>query len=313
MLRYVALRLISTVPVLAFVLLLAFFLLHLAPGDPAALIAGDSATPAQVDAIRAQLHLNEPLSTQLWIWLVDLAHFDLGRSVFSNLPVTDLIMQRIEPTLMLAISTTILAVLIAVPLGVIAAYRARTGIDRAVIGLAVAGYSVPVFVIGYCLVFVFAVRLHWLPVQGYQPLSGGIAGTLRSLALPTVALALLYIGLIARVTRATMLEVLDEDYIRTARAKGALTLRIVGIHALKNAGPPVVTVIGIGFASLIGGVVVTETVFNIPGLGRLTAEAVLRRDYPLVQGVLLTFAVMLVLINLVVDLTYPLFDPRIRY
>ncbi|MBN9304706.1 MAG: peptide ABC transporter [Devosia sp. 67-54] len=313
MLRYVGLRLLSTIPVLAFVLLLAFFLLHLAPGDPAALIAGDSATPAQVEAIRAQLHLNEPLSTQLWIWLIDLAHFDLGRSVFSNLPVTQLIAQRFEPTLMLAISTTILAVLLAVPLGVIAAYRARTGIDRGVIVLAVAGYSVPVFVIGYCLIFVFAVQLHWLPVQGYKPLAEGLGGTLRSLVLPTVALALLYVGLIARVTRATMLEVLDEDYIRTARAKGALTLRVLCIHALKNAGPPIVTVIGIGFASLIGGVVVTETVFNIPGLGRLTAEAVLRRDYPLVQGMLLTFAVMLVAINLVVDLTYPLFDPRIRY
>ncbi len=308
-----ALRLLSTIPVLAFVLLLAFFLLHLAPGDPAALIAGDSAAPAAVEAIRVQLHLNEPLSTQLWIWLVDLAHFDLGRSVFSNLPVTQLIAQRFEPTLMLALTTTILAIMVAVPLGVIAAYRARTAIDRGVIILAVAGYSVPVFVIGYCLIFVFAVQLHWLPVQGYQPLSGGLGGTLRSLVLPTVALALLYVGLIARVTRATMLEILDEDYIRTARAKGALTLRVLWIHALKNAGPPVVTVVGIGFASLIGGVVVTETVFNIPGLGRLTAEAVLRRDYPLVQGMLLTFAVMLVAINLVVDLTYPLFDPRIRY
>jgi peptide/nickel transport system permease protein len=213
----------------------------------------------------------------------------------------------------LAAATTILAVLISVPLGVLAAHRARTKIDRGVILVSVAGFSIPVFVIGYTLIYLFAVKLRWFPVQGYKPLSNGILASLQSIALPSLALALLLVGLIARVTRAAMLEILEEDYIRTARAKGALTLRILAIHALKNAGPPIVTIIGIGFAGLLGGVVVTETVFNIPGMGRLTTDAILQRDYPVVQGVMLTFALMLIGVNLLVDLTYPLFDPRVRY
>ncbi len=313
MLRYIAIRFATAIPVLFLVVLLIFALLRLTPGDPAILIAGDGASPAQLEAIRANLRLNEPLPTQLLAWLGDLARLDLGNSVFSGRPVASLIAQRIEPTLMLAITTTILAVIIATPLGALAAYQARTGLDRAVIMFSVAGFSVPVFVVGYVLIYLFAIQLRWFPVQGYKPLADGFWACLHSIALPSLALSFLFIGLIARVTRATMLEVLSEDYIRTARAKGALTPRVLLVHALKNVGAPVMTVVGIGFAGLLGGVVVTETVFNIPGMGRLTADAILQRDYPVVQGVMLTFSVMLIGVNLLVDLTYPLFDPRIRY
>jgi len=313
MLRYIAIRFATAIPVLFLVVLLIFALLRLTPGDPAILIAGDGASPAQLEAIRANLRLNEPLPTQLLAWLGGLARLDLGTSVFSGRPVTSLIAQRIEPTLMLAITTTLLAVLIATPLGALAAYRARTGLDRGVIMFSVAGFSVPVFVVGYVLIYLFAIQLRWFPVQGYKPLAGGFWACVHSIALPSLALSFLFIGLIARVTRATMLEVLSEDYIRTARAKGALTPRVLLVHALKNVGPPVMTVVGIGFAGLLGGVVVTETVFNIPGMGRLTADAILQRDYPVVQGVMLTFSLMLIGVNLLVDLTYPFFDPRIRY
>jgi peptide/nickel transport system permease protein len=250
---------------------------------------------------------------QFWLWVKNLAAFELGHSVFSNQPVTRLIAQRIEPTVMLAITTTILTVLIAVPLGVFAALRVGKLMDRCVSVFSVFGFSVPVFVIGYSLMFIFAIELHWLPVQGYKPLADGLWDSLRSLILPSVSLASLFCALVARVTRATMLEVLNEDYIRTARAKGARTFRVVLLHGLKNAGPPIMTVIGIGFAYLIGGVVVTESVFNIPGMGRLTIDAILHRDYPVVQGVMLVFSVMLIVINLLVDLSYALFNPQIRY
>lgn len=313
MLRYVALRLVSVIPVVAVVVVVVFLLLHLAPGDPAALIAGDGATAEQIEAVRLRLHLDEPLHVQFGIWVANLATLDLGTSLFSNLLVTKLIAQRIEPTLMLALVTTIFTVLHAVPLGVLAAWKARTLVDRGVIMLSVAGFSVPVFIIGYALTYVFAIELRWLPVQGYKPLAEGLWPCFRSLILPSTALALVFGALVARVTRAAMLEILDQDYIRTARAKGAGNTRVLLLHALKNAGVPVVTVIGIGFASLIGGVVVTESVFNIPGVGRLTVDGILQRDYPVVQGMLLMFSAMLIAINLLVDLSYGLFDPRIRY
>lgn len=313
MLRYVGLRLISVLPVAACVVIAVFLLLHLAPGDPAALVAGDGATPEQIAAIRARLHLDEPLLTQFTRWLGNLVALDLGRSVFSDQPVAKLIGQRLEPTLMLALTTTLLSVLLAVPLGVLAAWRARGAIDRAAMGLSVVGFSVPVFVIGYALIYLFSINLRWFPVQGYKPLSAGIGACLNSLVLPSIALAVVFSALVARVTRAAMLEILAEDYVRTARAKGARPPRVLLIHALKNAGVPVMTVIGVSFAALIGGVVVTESVFNIPGVGRLTIDAVLHRDYPIVQGVILMFSVMLILINLMVDLSYALFDPRVRY
>lgn len=312
MLLYVLGRLASSVPILAFVAVFIFSLIHLAPGDPAALIAGDTASPAEIAAIRERLNLDAPLHWQFLEWIGNVMRFDLGVSVFSNQPVTQLIGQRLEPTMLLALYTIILAVMIAIPLGVVAALNARTVVDRAAMVLSVLGFSVPVFLIGYALIFVFSMQLKWFPVQGYKPLSAGIGATVHTLTLPALALALVFAALIARVTRAAMIEILAEDYIRTARAKGLGLFRLVVVHALKNAGVPVATVVGIGFATLIGGVVVTESVFNIPGLGRLTVDAIVRRDYPVVQGVILFFSVLLVIVNIVVDLSYALFDPRIR-
>jgi peptide/nickel transport system permease protein len=238
---------------------------------------------------------------------------DLGKSMFTGLPVLELIRQRIEPTLSLMVVTIILAITIAIPTGVLAAWRAGSWIDRIVMALAVAGFSVPVFVIGYLLAYVFALELDWFPVQGYTPLSQGFLPWLENLVLPSIALGFVYSALLARITRATMLEVLSQDYIRTARAKGLGERTILFMHALKNAAVPIVTVIGIGIALLIGGAVVTESVFAIPGLGRLTIDAIVRRDYPVIQGIVLMFSFVYVLVNLAVDIVYTLLDPRIRY
>jgi len=311
--RFLLWRLLSTVPVMLTVLVVIFLLLHLGPGDPAATLAGDNATPEQIAGIRARLHLDQPLIVQFAIYLRQVLSFDLGVSVFSNRPVTTLIMQRAEPTLMLALTTTLLSVIVAVPAGIYAAKRVGRFGDYVVMGLSALAFSVPVFVLGYLLMQSFAISLRWLPVQGYRPLSAGLMACLTSLTLPTLALTCLFAALVARITRATMLDVLAQDYIRTARAKGAGRFRILIVHALKNIGVPVVTVVGTSFAALLGGVVVTESVFNIPGAGRLTVEAILTRDYPVVQGVMLVFAVILVGVNLLVDLSYTLFDPRIRH
>ena len=313
MIAYIVKRLLATGPVLVLVAVFVFLLLHLAPGDPAAVIAGDYATPEQIARIRAHLGLDRPLPEQFFGWVLRLLQGDLGQSIFSDLPVTRLIGQRIEPTLMLTLVTVIIAVSIAIPLGVLAAARAGSLLDRAIMGLAVIGFSTPIFVVGYLLIFVFALELEWFPSQGYVRLSEGLLGNLQSLFLPSLALGLLYVALLARVTRATVLEVLAEDYIRTADAKGLAPGTVMMRHALKNAAVPIATVVGVGIAALLGGVVVTETVFNIPGLGRLTADAILRRDYPVVQGLILLFAGSYVIINLLVDLSYVLFDPRIRY
>lgn len=306
-------RLAATVPVLAFVALFVFFLLRLTPGDPAVLIAGDQATTAQIEIIREQLGLNRPLIDQLVAWAGQIARGDLGRSVFSDMPVTQLIGLRVEPTAMLALVAIVMALAIALPLGASAAVNAGSRVDRAVMAFAMLGFSSPVFVVAFLLVYVFALTLGWFPTQGYVPLSAGLWPCLHSLILPGLALAMLYAALIARITRASLLEVLAEDYVRTAQAKGVQPKRILIGHALKNAAIPIVTVVGVGIAALLGGVVVTETVFNIPGLGRLTTDAILRRDYPVVQGLILLFSVVYVIVNFLVDLSYALFDPRIRY
>jgi peptide/nickel transport system permease protein len=313
MFAYIIRRVLATIPVMAIVALFVFSLLYLAPGDPAAVIAGDQATPADVERIRASLGLDRPFLVRFTEWAWRILQGDLGLSIFTNLPVTRMIAQRIEPTLSLMIVTLILAIGIAVPMGVIAAWKSGSWIDRFVMGFAVLGFSVPVFVVGYLLAYVFALELDWLPVQGYTPISNGLWPWFRNLILPAVALGGVYIALIARITRATMLEILQQDYIRTARAKGAGQRTILFLHALKNAAVPIVTVIGIGVALLIGGAVVTESVFAIPGLGRLTVDAILRRDYPVIQGVILLFSFVYVLVNLLIDLSYTLFDPRIRY
>jgi len=289
MTAYIARRLLSMLPVMAVVALFVFLLLHLAPGDPAAIIAGDNASPENIAQIRKKLGLDEPVWKQFLVWVTSLSQGDLGRSMFWNDPVTTLIRQRAEPTISLACTTIAVAVTVAITLGVTAAAKAGTLVDRLVMGFAVMGFSVPVFVVGYMLIFLFAIQLKWLPVQGYTPFAEGVLPWLRNLALPSIALGMAYVALIARITRATMLDVLAEDYMRTARAKGVAPRPMLLKHALKNAAVPIVTVIGIGVALLIGGVVITETVFNIPGIGRLVVDAIARRDYPIIQGVIIVF------------------------
>jgi peptide/nickel transport system permease protein len=313
MLSYLTRRVLSTIPVMAIVALFVFSLLYIAPGDPAAIIAGDQATPADVERIRAGLGLDRPFLIRFGEWFWHVLNGDLGVSIFTNLPVTRMIGQRLEPTVSLMILTLILSITIAVPMGVLAAWNQGTWIDRLIMIFAVFGFSVPVFVVGYILAYVFALQLDWFPVQGYTPISRGFGPWLNNLVLPAVALGGVYIALIARITRATMLEVLSQDYVRTAKAKGVGSRTILFLHALKNAAVPIVTVIGIGVALLIGGAVVTESVFAIPGLGRLVVDAILRRDYPVIQGVVLLFSFVYVLVNLGVDLLYTAFDPRIRY
>lgn len=299
---------------MAVVAFFVFSLLYLTPGDPAAVIAGDAATSEDIIRIRASLGLDEPFMVRFGGWAWGLLHGDLGVSIFTNLPVTHLIGQRVEPTIALTLSTLLISVLVAVPMGVLAAARAGHWIDRAVMAFSVLGFSLPVFVFAYILISVFSIELGWLPVQGYRSLSeNNLWDWARHLILPSVALGTVYIALIARITRASMLDVLAQDYIRTAQAKGLAPGPVLAGHALKNAAIPIMTIIGIGIALLISGAIVTETVFAIPGIGRLTVDAILRRDYPVIQGVTLLFSGIYVVINLLVDLSYMFFDPRIRF
>ena len=313
MIAYILRRLAATIPVMLIVAVLVFLMLRLTPGDPAAVIAGDNANAEQVARIRSQLGLDRPMIEQFFIWSGKVLSGDLGESFFFKKTVAALVGERIEPTLSLAFFTILIAVLVAVPLGVLAAHRHGSWIDRIVMGFAVLGFSMPVFVVGYLLIYLFAVWLDWLPVQGYQRIADGFGGFLLRLLLPALTLSVIYIALIARMTRASVIDVLIEDYIRTARAKGQNERIVLFRHALRNAAVPIVTVIGISIALLIGGVVVTESVFTIPGLGRLTVDAVLARDYPVIQAVILLFSFVYVMINLAVDMMYTLLDPRIRY
>ncbi|OBP74986.1 peptide ABC transporter [Mesorhizobium loti] len=304
---------VSTIAVMAVVGVFVFLLLRLAPGDPAAIIAGKSATAEMIAGIRNKFGLNDPMPVQFVRWVWDLLGGDLGTSIFAGRPVLELISQRLEPTLSLSILTMIFAVTVGVSFGIVAAWRTGAFADRLLSVFAALGYSVPVFVIGYFLIYVFAIRTHWLPVQGYAPINNGIGLWFVHLIMPTLALGLGYIAFIARIARASMLEVLSEDYMRTAAAKGVSSYAMLFHHALKNAGVPILTVIGLSFAGLISGVVITETVFNIPGVGRLVVDAINNRDYPIIQGVLILVSGLYVLINLAVDLSYTLVDPRIRY
>ncbi|WP_089176890.1 ABC transporter permease [Bosea sp. AS-1] len=313
MLAYIVKRILATIPVMLVVALTVFSLLFLAPGDPATMIAGDQASAADIERIRQSLGLDQPFLVQFGTWLWRLVHFDLGNSVFTGQPVTALMAERVGPTVSVMLLTLVLSISIAVPLGVVAAWKSGSWIDRAIMSVSVVGFSVPLFVVGYILAWAFALKLQWLPPQGYTPISEGVWPWLQRLILPAITLGFVYIVLIARITRASMLEVLQQDYVRTARAKGLGPRTILFLHALKNGAVPVITVIGIGFAALIGGTVVTETVFTIPGMGRLTVDAILRRDYPVIQGLVLVFSFVYVLVNLAVDLIYTLVDPRIRY
>lgn len=306
-------RVLSTIPVLLLVALIVFAMLRLTPGDPAAALVGNNGTSADIARIRESLGLNEALPIQFMHWATKVVRGDLGESYYMKQSVTHLIAQRIGPTVCLTLLTMLMTLLVAIPLGLLAAWRHGGWLDRSLMGFSVMGFSVPTFVIGYILIW--AVALHWklLPVQGYTPLTENFSSWLSHLILPAFTLSIVYLALIARVTRASVAEALTEDYIRTAHSKGLSELRILIRHALANAAVPIVTVIGIGVGLLIGGVVVTETVYAIPGLGQLTVDAVLGRDYPLIQGITLFFSFVYVLINLLVDLSYLVLDPRIRY
>lgn len=313
MLGYIFRRLLATLPVMAIVAIVVFAILRLTPGDPAAIIAGDEATSEQLEIIRKNLGLDQPIYFQFFIWIARLFQGDLGVSLLSGASVADMIANRVGPSLALGVATIVVTVVVAIPLGVIAAWRRGKLLDRVVMSFSVFGFSVPSFVISYLLIYLFAIQLDWLPVQGYKPMAAGFWPFVQRLILPTMALSAVYIALIARITRSSVVEVMGEDYIRTARAKGAKERAVLMHHALRNAAVPIVTIIGIGIASLISGVVVTESVFNLPGLGRLVVEAVLARDYPVIQGLIILFSFTYILINLMIDLLYTVFDPRIRY
>lgn len=306
-------RILAAIPVLGMVAVIVFSLLRLSAGDPAVILAGDSATPEQVAQIRQTMGLDKPLIEQFLIWMAGLLQGDLGVSLISGMPVSEMIADRFSPSLVLCLSTIVVAVVIAIPMGVLSAWRQGRWLDRVVMAGSVVGFSVPVFIIGYVFILVFARWLGWFPVQGYKPLSEGLWPFLERLVLPTLALSTAYIALISRIVRTSVIEVMGEDFIRTARAKGLRERAVLLQHALGNAAVPIVTIIGVSVAMLIGGVVVTESVFNIPGLGRLVLEAVLARDYPIIQALILLFSGIYVLINLVIDVLYSLLDPRIRY
>jgi len=312
-LSYIVRRMLATIPVMGVVAIFVFSLLYLSPGDPAVIIAGDTATLDDIARIRQKLGLDQPFYVQFGTWVWNLLHGDLGISIFTNLPVMTLIKQRIEPTVALTICTLLVTIPIAIPLGVVAAWKAGTWIDRVVMVFAVAGFSIPGFVLAYILIFTFSIGLDLLPVQGYTSIRDGFGAFASHMVLPSLTLGLFYAALVARITRASMLDVLSQDYVRTAQAKGLSNRDVLIGHALKNAAVPIATIIGIGIALLISGVVITETVFAIPGIGRLVVDAILRRDYPIIQGVILMFSAWYVLVNLAVDISYTLFDPRIRY
>jgi peptide/nickel transport system permease protein len=313
MFGYIIRRILAIIPVLLIVAIIVFLMLRLSPGDPAAILAGDAATPAQIERIRTELGLNDPLHIQFITWMGQILQGDLGTSLISRTDVWTMIERRLDPTINIAILTIIISVILAVPMGVVAAWKHRTWVDYLVMSFSVLGFSIPVFVIGYIFISIFSLQLRWLPVQGYTAPSDDLWGFFQRAILPSLTLATIYIALIARMTRASMLEVLNEDYVRTARAKGVPERDVLFRHALRNAAVPIMTIIGIGFALLIGGVVVTESVFNIPGIGRLTVDAILARDYPVIQAMILLTAGIYVLVNLLIDLSYSLIDPRIRY
>jgi peptide/nickel transport system permease protein len=310
---YIARRLLALVPVALVVATVAFVLIHLAPGDPASIIAGPDASPDDVARIQRQLGLDAPFHVQLLRWYGRLVQGDLGQSIFLRRPVLESILDRAEPTILLTIYATLVAVALGVPAGVLAARHHDGTTDQALMAGALIGISIPNFLLGLLLILLFSVRLGWFPVAGYSPLEYGWFGTLRSLTLPAFALGVVQSALIARIARSAMLDVLREQFIVAGRAKGLGERAVVYKHALKNAMIPTVTVIGISLAILISGSVIVEQVFNIPGLGRLIISAVLRRDYPVIQGVVICIAGIYMLVNLAVDLSYVVFDPRVRY
>ena len=306
-------RLLGAIPVLLIVSLITFGMMRLIPGDPSSVIGGLSATPEQLALIRHDMGLDQPVYVQLVTWYAGLARGDLGRSLLMGQPVMDVTLQRLPVTLALSAYALALTLLLGLAGGVLAALRQNSWVDQAAMMVSMIGISVPNFFLGLLMIFLFAVVLGWLPTGGYIPLWQDPVGWLRTSTMPAVSLALLQVGLLARITRSTMLEVLRQDYIRTARAKGLPARLVVGKHALANALIPITTVLGIIVSLLISGSVVTETLFSIPGIGQLLTQAVLNRDYPMVQGGLLLVTAFLVMVNIVVDVGYAMLDPRVRY
>jgi peptide/nickel transport system permease protein len=312
-LPYILRRAVLAIPVIFVVATGVFLLLYLTPGDPVSVILGPDASPEQIAELRQKLGLDQPVLVQVARWFARLLQGDLGQSIYLNRPVTTTILERLEPTVMLTLLATLFAVAVGLPIGILSAVRAGSWADLGAMLVALGGISMPSFWVGLNLIFVFAVVLGVLPVAGYQPLSRGLWENLRYLILPAVTLGFAQAALLARMSRSMMLDVLREDYVRTARSKGVAEGKVVLMHALKNAMVPLVTVMGLTFAILMGGAVITEQVFNIPGVGRLLVQSVLRRDYPVVQGIVLLIAFNYVAINLLVDILYGLFDPRVRH
>ena len=313
MIRLILKRLLATVPVLLVVALVIFAVLRLTPGDPAVLVAGDAATTEQLEDIRRNMGLDQPIHVQFTQWLGNMLRGDFGTSLISGRPVSELISDRMGATMSLTLMTLAYTLVVSLPLGVLSAWYRGKSLDRFVMAASVIGFSVPVFIVAYLLILLFSIELRWLPVQGYRPLSAGLWEHVRHLLLPAMALGTVYIALITRIVRTSVIDTLNEDYIRTARAKGVSEWKVLTHHALSNAAVPILTIIGISITMLIGGVVVTESVFNIPGLGRLVLDAVLSRDFTVIQSLIVLFSLIYILVNLLIDISYMVVDPRIDY
>jgi peptide/nickel transport system permease protein len=310
---YILRRLILMIPVMLIVGIVVFLLVHITPGDPAAVILGDRATVDQVEQLREEMGLNEPLLVQFAEWFGNALRLDFGESFFLGMPVTEALRERAQPTILLTTYALLIEILIGVPCGVIAAIKRNSILDRALMIMSIAGAAIPTFFLGIMLILIFAVRLQWLPSGGYVPIQEDPQEHFKSMILPAFCLGFSAAGLLARLVRSSMLDVMRDDYIRTAMAKGLKFRNVITGHALRNALIPAVTVIGYSLGALLGGAVVTETVFTIPGMGRLVVQSIARRDYPLIQGAVMLTAAIYVLVNLLVDILYVYIDPRIRY
>ncbi|GAJ98216.1 MULTISPECIES: ABC transporter permease [Geomicrobium] len=309
---YILKRILSLLPVLFVVSVVIFGIVHLTPGDPASYMLGEEASPEQVNELREELGLNDPIPVQYLNWLGGVVQGDFGDSYFMNQSVLDAIFSHIGPTLSLAIVAEIIALSISIPIGIVAAIKRGTATDQSVMVVSLMGMAIPSFLLALFLALIFGVQLGWLPVAGYQPLSNGLWNHLQYLILPAISLGAIQAALIARMTRASMLEVLNTDYIKMARSKGMKERTVIYSHALKNAFLPILTVIGATFGALVTGAVVTETIFNIPGIGQLIINSIERRDYTIIQGIVLFVTLIYVTINLIIDLLYGFIDPRVR-
>lgn len=309
---YILKRLLSIIPVLLIVSIIAFLIIHLIPGDPASVILGEEATPEEVESLREELGLNLPIYEQFIRWFSALFQGDFGDSIYMNMPVLEAFIGHIGPTLSLALLAQGVSIMIAIPFGVIAAKRRGTNVDQLLMIVAMLGLSIPSFLLALLLMLVFGVHLQWLPVAGYSPLSTGLWNHLQYMILPALSLGAIQAAVITRMTRSSMIDILSMNYIKTAKAKGVKERLVVYKHALRNAFIPILTILGDTFGSLITGAVVTETVFNLPGIGQLVINAIVRRDYEVIQGTILLIAFSYLLLNLIIDLLYGLVDPRVR-